>query len=253
MTMQLGHRRYRVRGLSKNLAFDQMKVNVLATTDKGMYVDTFDLYVARHRRQFIAQAAIELGVEEQTIKKDLGRVLLEAGRIAGSSRSAKMMEPKEPAPTMTPEEKDEAVAAVASTRTCWTGSWPTSTWWARRPTSWSAIWRPSAASWTSRLAIIIQSSSAAGKTSLMDAILSFVPPEDQVKYSAMTGPSRSSTWAKTDLKHKILAIVEEEGAERASYALKLLQSEGALDHRQHRQGFQHRAGWSRRNTGWKGR
>ena len=39
------------------------------------------------------------------------------------------------------------------------------------------------------LAIIIQSSSAAGKTSLMEAILSFVPPEDQVKYSAMTGQS----------------------------------------------------------------
>ena len=32
----------------------------------------------------------------------------------------------------------------------------------------------------------------------------------------------------TDLQHKILAIVEEEGAERASYALKLLQSEGEL-------------------------
>src|SRR5439155_3957837 len=30
------------------------------------------------------------------------------------------------------------------------------------------------------------------------------------------------------LKHKILAIVEEEGAQRASYALKLLQSEGEL-------------------------
>jgi hypothetical protein len=32
----------------------------------------------------------------------------------------------------------------------------------------------------------------------------------------------------TNLKHKILAIVEEEGAEKASYALKLLQSEGEL-------------------------
>jgi len=32
----------------------------------------------------------------------------------------------------------------------------------------------------------------------------------------------------TNLKHKILAIVEEEGASRASYALKLLQSEGEL-------------------------
>src|SRR5438105_5388574 len=32
----------------------------------------------------------------------------------------------------------------------------------------------------------------------------------------------------SNLKHKILAISEEEGAERASYALKLLQSEGKL-------------------------
>ncbi len=31
-----------------------------------------------------------------------------------------------------------------------------------------------------------------------------------------------------DLAHKVLAIAEEEGAERASYALKLLQSEGEL-------------------------
>ena len=32
----------------------------------------------------------------------------------------------------------------------------------------------------------------------------------------------------TNLKHKILAVVEEAGAEKASYALKLLQSEGEL-------------------------
>ena len=82
VVMQLGHRRYRVRGLSKNMAFDQMKVNVLATTEKGMFVDTFDLYIARHRRQFIVQAAAELGVEEQTIKKDLGRRAAQAGRVA---------------------------------------------------------------------------------------------------------------------------------------------------------------------------
>src|SRR4029077_8128863 len=77
------------------------------------------------------------------------------------------------------------------------------------------------------LAIIIQSSSAAGKTSLMEAVLSFIPPEDQVKYSAMTGQSLFYM-GETNLKHKILAIVEEEGAQRASYALKLLQSEGEL-------------------------
>jgi len=62
----------------------------------------------------------------------------------------------------------------------------------------------------------------------MEAELAFVPPEERVKYSALTGQALSYTWADADLRHKILAIVEEEGAEKASYALKLLQSEGEL-------------------------
>ena len=61
----------------------------------------------------------------------------------------------------------------------------------------------------------------------MEAVLAFVPEEERVKYSAMTGQSLFYM-GETNLKHKILAIVEEEGAERASYALKLLQSEGEL-------------------------
>jgi DNA primase len=77
------------------------------------------------------------------------------------------------------------------------------------------------------LAIVVQSSSAAGKSSLMDAVLAFMPEEERIKYSAMTGQSLFYM-GQTNLKHKILAIAEEEGASRASYALKLLQSEGEL-------------------------
>jgi len=77
------------------------------------------------------------------------------------------------------------------------------------------------------LAVIVQSSSAAGKSSLMEAVLAFVPEEQRVQYSAMTGQSLFYM-GETDLKHKVLAIVEEEGAHSAAYALKLLQSEGQL-------------------------
>jgi DNA primase len=69
--------------------------------------------------------------------------------------------------------------------------------------------------------------SAAGKTTLMDSVLAFFPEEERIKYSAMTGQSLYYL-GETNLKHKILAIVEEAGAEKASYALKLLQSEGEL-------------------------
>jgi ferredoxin len=78
------------------------------------------------------------------------------------------------------------------------------------------------------LAVLIQSSSAAGKSSLMEAVLSFMPREDTIKYSAMTGQSLFYMGGIT-LKHRILAIAEEEGVEQAAYALKLLQSEGQLN------------------------
>lgn len=78
------------------------------------------------------------------------------------------------------------------------------------------------------LAIIIQSSSAAGKTAVMDAILHMMPDEEQERYSAVTGKALFYIGDETSLRHKILAISEEEGAEHASYALKLLQSEGKL-------------------------
>ena len=77
------------------------------------------------------------------------------------------------------------------------------------------------------LAIVVQSSSSAGKSSLMDAVLDFMPEEQRESYSAMTGQSLFYMGEK-NLKHKILAIAEQQGAERASYPLKLLQSEGRL-------------------------
>ncbi|WP_241618967.1 hypothetical protein, partial [Rosenbergiella epipactidis] len=74
---------------------------------------------------------------------------------------------------------------------------------------------------------LIQSSSAAGKSSLMDAVLGLIPEEERIQYSAMTGQSLYYL-GETSLQHKILAIAEEEGVRQAAYALKLLQSDGEL-------------------------
>ncbi|MFN9729561.1 MAG: DNA primase, partial [Pseudomonadota bacterium] len=77
------------------------------------------------------------------------------------------------------------------------------------------------------LAVLIQSTSAAGKSTLMDALLSLMPEPERVHYSAMTGQSLFYL-GEGDLRHKILAVAEEEGVRQASYALKLLQSQGEL-------------------------
>lgn len=61
----------------------------------------------------------------------------------------------------------------------------------------------------------------------MEAVLSLMPVEAREQYSAMTGQSVFYL-GETGLVHKILAISEEAGVRQASYALKLLQSEGEV-------------------------
>ena len=58
----------------------------------------------------------------------------------------------------------------------------------------------------------------------MEAVLAMLPPEEVTKFSAMTGQSLFYMQG-SDLKHKVLAIVEEEGAE-PRYALKLCKAKG---------------------------
>lgn len=222
-----GARRYRIRGLAKNLAVDVLKVNLMVSCGEVFHVDTLDLYSAKQRAAYIVQAAAETGIEERILKGDLGRVLLaleqlQDGNITQTLQAA-------PAPQMEEAEQQAALALLrapdlvarilADLKTCGLVGEETNKLVGYLAAVSRKLDKP--------LGVVIQSSSAAGKSSLMDAVLSFVPDEDKVKYSAMTGQSLFYM-GETNLKHKALAIVEEEGASRASYALKLLQSEGEL-------------------------
>ncbi|HVZ09950.1 hypothetical protein [Rhodopila sp.] len=61
---------------------------------------------------------------------------------------------------------------------------------------------------------MIQSSSAASKPALMDVVLEFMPNEETACYSTMTGQSLFYM-GESNLKHRILAIAEKQGAARA--------------------------------------
>ena len=82
------------------------------------------------------------------------------------------------------------------------------------------------------LAVVVQSASAAGKSSLMEAVLDFMPEEQRVEYSAMTGQALFYMGQK-NLKHKILAIAEQQGARArglcAEAAAKRRRAENRLD------------------------
>jgi DNA primase catalytic core len=229
IVMTFGERRYRVRGLAKNLSYDVLKVNVMVSSGERFHVDTLDLCAARQRTGYVNLASIELQVKEDILKADLGRVLLKLEALQDDA-IRRALEPKLPAAVqMSDAARSEAMALLADRRlldriladfeACGIVGEDTNKLTGYLAAVSRKLERP--------LAVVIQSSSAAGKSSLMDAVLAFVPEEERVKYSAMTGQSLFYM-GETNLKHKILAIVEEEGASRASYALKLLQSEGEL-------------------------
>ncbi|MBY0460368.1 MAG: hypothetical protein K2V38_23890, partial [Gemmataceae bacterium] len=225
VVVTFGNRRYRVRGMSKNATLDMLRVNVLVSTERAMHVDTLDLYSAKHRKAFQEATAAELDVEESAVKRDLGRVLLTLEGVQDARQRATQT-PLTALPEMTAAERDAALALLRDPALL-----------DRIVTDFNVVGEGTnklvgylaavSRKLDAPLAVIVQSTSAAGKSTLMEAILGFVPPEDVVKFSAMTGQSLYYM-GDDSLRHKVLAIVEEEGAAKASYALKLLQSEGEL-------------------------
>ncbi len=233
VTLRFGERRWRVRGLDKASSFDVLRVNVMASAADGdggsrFHVDTLDLYSARARLVFIAAAAGELGLDGDVVKRDLGRVLLACERLADEAVTAAQAPADEPEPMSDADRiaalgllRDpdlagrvtadfERAGMAGEAGNCLVGYLAAVSRKLPRP-----------------LAVIVQSTSAAGKSALMDAVLGFVPAEDRVRFSAMTGQSLFYM-GESDLAHKVLAVAEEEGAERAAYALKLLSSDGEL-------------------------
>jgi DNA primase len=244
--LSFGPRRYRVRGLEKNLSYESLKVNLLAAVPmveadrpgdhpdesarpQAVHVDTLDLYQARARAAFVKSAAAELGLAEEIIKGDVGKVLL-ALEAEQEKLITAALEPKTAAAVSIDEPaRARAMSLLTSTDLIQriATDFSRSGVVGERSNALVGYLAAISRKLDRPLALLIQSTSAAGKSSLLDAVLKFVPEEDRIVYSAMTGQSLFYM-GERDLKHKILAIAEEHGAARASYALKLLQSEGEL-------------------------
>ena len=226
--IKLGDRHYRVLGLNKNRTLDTLKVNVKINAGDLFHIDTLDMYLSKARLSYTKQAAIELGINPEIIKEDLCKVLNILEEIEEellnediTSREEKIelseKDKKEALSYLTDpdlmkhllrdlnsvglvgEEMNKVMAYLCGVS--------------------RQLDRP--------LGVIVQSTSAAGKSSLMDGVLKFMPEEEVIRFSSMSGQSLFYM-GETNLKHKILAIAEEEGAKKASYSLKILQSDGEL-------------------------
>jgi len=225
-----GDRDYKIRGLDKNMSSLTLRVNIQAARRDMLHLDSIDLMRSAARAAFIKATALELHCQEETIKKDLGLVLLHLDDLRNRQIEAAKAT-RAPLPQMPPDEARDALdllrdpnligRIVRDLEHCGMVGEAFN-----KLAAYLAIVSRKLAN---PLAILVQSSSSAGKSTLMDTILAMAPPEDVIQLSNLT--SQALYYLPPDaLRHKTLAICEDQGLAEAAYALKLLQSDGRLTH-----------------------
>lgn len=233
VTFTFGDTRWRVGGLKKNLGHNSMNVSVFVTrpTPDGhdrVFPDAADLQQARARETLEKKAAIELGLEFDVVHRQVGTILLRLDTMREEHIQQKL-QPKAAEVTMTDAEREQALSLLqqpdliehiaADLERCGVVEEGVNKRVAYLAAVSRKLDRP--------LAIMAQSSSGAGKSSVIDSALSFVPDEDKVSFSALTAQALYYV-GNQDLKHKVLSIAEEAGAKTATYSIKVFQSDGKL-------------------------
>ncbi|MDC9598283.1 toprim domain-containing protein, partial [Xenorhabdus anantnagensis] len=227
LLISVGTLQWCLRGMSTvkaGAAAMKLNAQVLDTQSGMLFADGIDLMSGRSRNSYARMAAAELGLTEGDLRRVLGQVLLAVEQW--------QQQPVDTAPNVPEMGIAEREAALALLQEPYLTARITADLAACGVVGESTNLLAGFLAAVSRklpkpLAVLIQSSSAAGKSSLMEAVLNLIPPEERIQYSAMTGQSLFYL-GETNLQHKILAIAEEEGVRQAAYALKLLQSDGEL-------------------------
>lgn len=230
LRVTIGALAWRVRGLDRVTGPGSLRVNIsVHDADGRFHLDVVDLFSARARQQFLKATVMELGLrDEERLRRDLGRVLLACeDRVLDLQRQAATPEPA--GPSMTAVEEQAALDLLRDPQLLEriVGDVAALGMVGERDNALIAYLAATSRLLDTPLAVVVQSGSAAGKSTLTDAVLSLMPGEQRMAVSAMTGQSLFYL-GETELAHKILSVAEAEGAARASYALKLLQSDGEL-------------------------
>jgi DNA primase len=215
-----GDRYYEIKGIQRSET--QLKVTIKASRDlhpnAPFELTTLDLYSSRSRAWF-AKACVEIfSASEELIKEDMGRLLtlVESWRPKERKLSA-----KEP----TQEEKDQALRFLKNPDLFKEilSDLDTMGITGEETNKLTGYLAAVSRKLDEPLSILIQSRSAAGKSTLQDAILSLVPEEDYVKYTRITDQALFYK-SEDSLIHKIIAIEEDEGMTGAAYSIRNIQS-----------------------------
>jgi len=192
----------------------------------AFHIDTIDLYQSRAREAFVESCAKYLKAQPPKVMAELSQLIsaLEAERIAMRQQGD-----TPPSPAMSEQEKKEALESLKSKDLLKRiiADFEAIGYIGEKCNKLLAYIAAVSRLLPDPLALLILSRSGAGKTSLQDAVCKFVPPEAAIQYTRMTGQSLFYR-DKNALKHKVLAIEEEDGMREAMYSIKTLISSQKL-------------------------
>ena len=200
-----------------------LKVNLKLIVGDTPHRDVVDLYQERHRAAFAKKVETKFSLPFSQTEEDLYQIIDELEKRLAHKKEEDQSDGDEKDPPMTPDDKEKALSFLKDPRFI------------------DRILEDSKAlghvgeeinillgyavsvsrKLKNPLALYIISQPGAGKTELQDLILGFTPQEDRKKLTRLTDQSLFYA-EKNSLKHKLLALVEADGAKGAAYSLRHL-------------------------------
>lgn len=229
VVVRRGDREYRVYDLNP-YGVGKMRANVHAVRGDRLHVDTLDLFVAGPRKGFVRAAADELGLDEETVGRDVIEVIRACQKVREEAKaSLRAGEPDRPRPEIADDDRREALDLLTApdllerierdmTALGYVGEATNKVLGYLAAVS-RKLDRP--------LSCVVVSRSAAGKSALLDAVAALTPPEDLHHYSDLT-PQALSYMEPGALAHALLIIDERAGSAPADYSIRELQSRRVL-------------------------
>ena len=241
--IKYGQRKYYVRGID-NSSNSKLRVNIKAVgngrnpstalrtagacpegTRRGRFhIDTLDLYASKQRKTFAKETELLFKQEPQVIEGDLNKII---ERVEEYIQKSKNNTAK---PILIPDkEKAQAIKFLKSPDLIQTilKDFETIGCAGEKDNKIMGYLAAVSRKLDDPLSLLILSRSAAGKSTLQDAILELVPEEDRAKYTRITGQALFYK-GENSLRHKLIAIEEEEGSNEASYSIRTMQSSKSL-------------------------
>ncbi|MBI2931801.1 MAG: hypothetical protein HYY16_09130 [Planctomycetes bacterium] len=188
-----------------------------------IHLDTLDLYHARSRVAFARTAACLLGEDPALMEDHLAKVVALAEDFLHERAKAA------PAVIVSEPDREEAVKLLADPKLldrvlADLGALGTV---GEEPNKLVAYVASVSRKLDDPLSVLVLSRSAAGKSTLAEAVAALAPPEDVARFTRLTAQTLYYQKPRA-LEHKLVLIEEAEGVEDAAYALRILQSARCL-------------------------